>query len=128
MGIKNQIYLNLFGHRNYNRFAIIGNARTGSNYIFIGLENSNHIRMYHEVFAIRNRKLAGKDFNQIFPMMFRKEDKNIKAVGFKLFYDHLTKDEWEKFLLYKDLKIIHLTRENCLRTIVSLDIAFKLDQ
>ncbi len=30
--------------------------------------------------------------------------------------------------MYKDLKIIHLTRENCLRTIVSLDIAFKTDQ
>ncbi len=99
--IKNQIYLNLFGHWNYNRFAVIGNARTGSNYLFIGLslENSNCVRMYHEVFAIRNRKLAGKDFDQIFPMVFRNEDKIIKAVGFKLFYDHLTKDEWEKVLI-----------------------------
>ncbi len=84
--------------------------------------------MYHEDFAKRNREMAGKDYDQIFPMLFRKENKYIKAVGFKLFYDHLTKDEWGKFLLYKYLKIIHLTRENCLRTIVSLDIAFKLAQ
>ena len=113
---------------NYNRFAIVGNARTGSDYLFLGLNSLNCVRMYHEVFAVRNRKLAGKEFDQIFPMLFRKENKNIKAVGFKLFYDHLTKEEWGKFLLHKDLKIIHLTRENCLRTIVSLDIAYKLNQ
>ena len=126
--IKNQIYLNLFGHRNYNRFAVIGNARTGSDYLFLGLKNSNCVRMHHEVFAEHNLEMAGKGFDQIFSMLFGKQNKNIKAVGFKLFYDHFTKDEWEKFLSYNDFKIIHLTRENCLRTIVSLDIAFKLDQ
>ncbi len=125
--IKNQIYLNLFGHRNYNRFAVIGNARTGSDYLFLGLKNSNCVRMHHEVFAEHNLEMAGKGFDQIFHMLFGKQNKNIKAVGFKLFYDHLTKDEWEKFLSYNDFKIIHLTRENCLRTIVSLDIAYKLD-
>jgi LPS sulfotransferase NodH len=61
-------------------------------------------------------------------MVFQKESRNIKAVGFKLFYEHLTKDEWEKFFSHKYLRIIHLTRENRLRTIVSLDIAFKTDQ
>jgi LPS sulfotransferase NodH len=84
--------------------------------------------MYHEVFAKRNREIAGKDFDQIFPMVFQKESRNIKAVGFKLFYDHLARDEWEKLLSHKYLRIIHLTRENRLRTIVSLDIAFKTDQ
>jgi len=126
--IKNQIYLNLFGHRNYNRFVVIGNARTGSDYLFLGLKNSNCVRMHHEVFAEHNLEMAGKGFDQIFSMLFGKQNKNIKAVGFKLFYDHFTKDEWEKFLSYNDFKIIHLTRENCLRTIVSLDIAYKLDQ
>jgi LPS sulfotransferase NodH len=61
-------------------------------------------------------------------MVFQKESRNIRAVGFKLFYDHLTRDEWEKFLSHKYIRIIHLTRENRLRTIVSLDIAFKTDQ
>jgi LPS sulfotransferase NodH len=83
--------------------------------------------MHHEAFAEHNLEMAGKGFDQIFHMLFGKQNKNIKAVGFKLFYDHLTKDEWERFLSYNDFKIIHLTRENCLRTIVSLDIAFKLD-
>jgi LPS sulfotransferase NodH len=84
--------------------------------------------MYHEVFAKRNREIAGKEFDQIFPMVFQKESRNIKAVGFKLFYEHLTRDEWEKLLSHKYIRIIHLTRENRLRTIVSLDIAFKTDQ
>jgi LPS sulfotransferase NodH len=84
--------------------------------------------MYHEIFAERNRELVGRNFDQIFPMVFQKESRNIKAVGFKLFYEHLTRDEWEKFLSHKYLRVIHLTRENRLRTIVSLDIAFKTDQ
>jgi len=84
--------------------------------------------MYHEVFAKRNREIAGKEFDLIFPMLFRKESKNIKAVGFKLFYEHLTKNEWEKYLSHKYLRIIHLTRKNRLKTIVSLDIAFKTNQ
>ena len=121
-------YLNILGHRNYRRFAIIGHSRTGSNYLFVGLQSSKCVRIYHEVFAKRNRALVGKDFDQIFPMVFQKESRNIKAVGFKLFYDHLTRDEWEKFLSHKYIRIIHLTRENRLRTIVSLDIAFKTDQ
>jgi len=121
-------YLNILGHRNYKRFAIIGHSRTGSNYLFVGLQSSKCVRIYHEVFAKRNRKIAGKEFDMIFPMLFRKESRNIKAVGFKLFYDHLTIAEWEKFLSHKYLRIIHLTRDNRLRTIVSLDIAFKTDQ
>lgn len=121
-------YLNIFGHRNYKRFAVIGHSRTGSNYLFVGLSTSNCVRMYHEVFAKRNREVAGREFDLIFPMIFRKESRNIKAVGFKLFYEHLTNDEWEKFLSHTYLRIIHLTRGNRLRTIVSLDIAFKTDQ
>jgi LPS sulfotransferase NodH len=123
-----RIYINILGQRNYKKFAIIGHSRTGSNYLFVGLSSSKCVKMYHEIFAKRNRALVGKDFNQIFPMVFQKEGRNIKAVGFKIFYDHLTRDEWENFLSRKCFRVIHLTRENRLRTIVSLDIAFKTDQ
>ncbi len=81
--IKNQIYVNLFGHRNYNRFAVIGNARTGSNYLYLGLKNSNCVRMHHEVFAEHHLEMAGKEFDQIFPMVFQKESRNIKAYGIR---------------------------------------------
>jgi len=121
-------YCNILGHRNYKKFAVLGHSRTGSNYLFMGLNSSSCVKMFHEVFAERHRALAGKDFDQIFPMVFQKESRSIKAVGFKLFYEHLSRDEWEKLWSHKYIRIIHLTRENRLRTIVSLDIAFKTDQ
>jgi len=121
-------YSNILGHRNYKKFAVIGHSRTGSNYLFVGLNSSNCVKMYHEVFAKRHRKIKGKEFDLIFPMLFQKQSRNIKAVGFKIFYEHLTIDEWEKFFSHEYIRAIHLTRENRLRTIVSLDIAFKTDQ
>ena len=121
-------YCNILGHRNYKKFAVLGHSRTGSNYLFMGLNSSSCVKMFHEVFAERHRALAGKDFDQIFPMVFQKESRSIKAVGFKLFYEHLNRDEWEKLWSHKYIRIIHLTRENRLRTIVSLDIAYKTDQ
>jgi len=72
-------YLNILGHRNYRRFAVIGYSQPGSNYLFVGLNSSSCVRMYYEIFAKRNRVLVGKDFDQIFPMVFQKESRNIKA-------------------------------------------------
>lgn len=122
-----RFYLDLFGHEVFERFAIVGYARTGSNFLLSGLKSSRSIRAYHEIFADHNRE-KGKDFERILSQVYQKESKRIKAVGFKLFYNHLTKDEWEKFIALKNFKIIHLTRANRLRTIVSLDIAFKTKQ
>jgi LPS sulfotransferase NodH len=117
-------YLNLFGRPVEDRFAIIGNARTGSNYLLDGLKTSPAIRMYHEIFAAHNREV-GKDFEKVLSTLFQKESKLIRLVGFKVFYNHLTDDEWQKLAAYRDLKVIHLTRKNRLRTVLSLEIAFK---
>ena len=54
-------YFRWFGHWVDQRFIIVGNARTGSNYLLDGLKSSPAIRMYHEVFASHNREV-GKDF------------------------------------------------------------------
>jgi LPS sulfotransferase NodH len=120
-------YFNMFGHQVGQRFAIVGNARTGSNYLLDGLKTSPSIRMYHEIFADHNRQV-GKDFDRVFSIVFQPESKSTKMVGFKVFYNHLTEDEWQKFLICKDLKIIHLIRRNRLRTVISLEIAFKTGQ
>lgn len=119
-------YLKLFGHTAYEKFAIVAHARTGSNYLYAGLNTSASIKTYHEIFAAHNREI-GRDFDKIFTNIIEPKSKDIKAVGFKVFYYHLTEEEWKKFLSYQGIKIIHLTRENKLRTIVSLDIAFKTD-
>jgi LPS sulfotransferase NodH len=120
-------YYGLFGHAVDSRFAIVGNARTGSNFLLDGLKTSTHIKVYHEIFADHHRE-KGKDFEGTLSVLYQKQDQSITAVGFKLFYNHLTDAEWLKFQSHKDFKIIHLTRQNRLRTLVSLDIAFKTGQ
>jgi LPS sulfotransferase NodH len=117
-------YFRVFGHQVNQRFAIIGNARTGSNYLLDGLKSSPSIMMYHEIFAEHNRKI-GKDFDEILSTVFQYESKSTELVGFKVFYNHLTGEEWNKFLACEELKVIHLTRRNRLRTVISLEIAFK---
>lgn len=79
--------------------------------------------MHGEIFAGHNRQI-GNGFDRVFSHFHRKERRRIKAAGFKLFYYHLTPNEWDRFLSYEDFAVIHLTRKNRLRTIVSLDIAF----
>jgi LPS sulfotransferase NodH len=120
-------YFRLFGHQVDQRFFIVGNARTGSNYLLDGLKTSPAIRMYHEIFAAHNREV-GKDFEKILSTLFQYESKTTKMVGFKVFYNHLTDEEWKKLVARNDLKVIHLTRRNRLRTVISLEIAFKTGQ
>jgi len=120
-------YFRVFGHPIDQRFAIVGNARTGSNYLLDGLRTSPSVRMYHEIFADHNRQV-GKDFDKISSIVFQSESKSTKIVGFKVFYNHLTDDEWKRLLAWRDLKIVHLTRRNRLRTVISLEIAFKTGQ
>lgn len=120
-------YFRMFGHPVEQRFAIVGNARTGSNYLLDGLKSSPAIRMYHEIFASHNRRV-GEDFDRILSTVFQYENKSTQAVGFKVFYNHLTEEEWNKLLTCQGLKVIHLTRRNRLRTVISLEIAFKTGQ
>lgn len=117
-------YFRLFGHPVDQRFMIVGNARTGSNYLLDGLKTSPAIRMYHEIFASHNREV-GKDFEKILSTIYHYESRSTQLVGFKVFYNHLTDEEWRKLAAHKDLKVIHLTRRNRLRTVISLEIAFK---
>lgn len=119
-----QTYYRVFGHQVDRHFAIISTARTGSNYLAGGLKTSPSIRMYHEIFADHNRQI-GKDFEKVFSTVFLPESRATKLVGFKVFYNHLTPEEWQKFLAYRDLKVIHLVRRNRLKTVISLEIAFK---
>ncbi len=39
-----RFYINLFGHEIFKRFAVVGHARTGSNYLFAGLKSSKSRR------------------------------------------------------------------------------------
>jgi LPS sulfotransferase NodH len=117
-------YFRMLGNQVDQRFAIVSTARTGSNYLSAGLKTSPSIRMYHEIFADHHRQI-GKDFEKTLSTVFQLESKSTEIVGFKVFYNHLNEEEWQKLQSYRDLKIIHLTRKNRLRTVISLEIAFK---
>jgi len=106
------------------RFAVVGLARTGSNFLLAGLSNSTEIKTYDEVFA-KHKREVGKDFDRIYSALISEPPNDAKLIGFKLFYYHLTDTEWQNFLKRRDFTIIHLTRKNYLRTIVSLEIAMK---
>ena len=121
--------LNIYfaGHQQYTKFVIVGYSRTGSNFLYAGLASCKEVKMYHEVFADHNRK-NGESFDHVFNMVFNKQPSQVSAVGCKIFYFHLTEEEWKRFIKKEEVKIIHLVRNNKLRTIASLDIAFKTDQ
>ena len=63
--------------------------------------------------------------------IFKHYDKSIRAVGFKIFYQHPVWDQsgnvWTCLQNMDDLKVIHLKRTNILRTLVSRKIASKTD-
>lgn len=120
-------YFRVFGHPVEQRFAVVGNARTGSNYLLDGLKSSPSVRVYHEIFASHNREV-GRDFDRILATLFQPESRSTQVVGFKVFYNHLTEEEWQKLVACQDIKVIHLTRRNRLRTVISLEIAFKTGQ
>lgn len=126
-GTLQRAYFRRFGHQVGQRFAIVGNARTGSNYLLDGLKTSSAIRMYHEIFASHNREI-GKDFDKVLSTLYQYESRSTRMVGFKVFYNHLTDEEWKKLVAHEELKVIHLTRRNRLRTIISLEIAFRTGQ
>jgi LPS sulfotransferase NodH len=114
-------------HFKYDRFVVVGHARTGSNLLLSGLGKSKYVKMFDEPFASHNRK-PGEDYDKIIASLFYQIPLLITHVGFKLFYYHLRDDEWNRFLNGDQFKIIHLTRRNYLRTIISLEIASKTSQ
>lgn len=114
-------------HSNYTKFIILAHARTGSNYLMSGLQQLPCIRLEEEIFASHERKI-GENYEKIIEEVFRPVEKGITHVGFKLFYYHVTQQELDSLLTIKGLKVLHLTRGNKLRTIVSLDKARQSNQ
>jgi len=113
-------------HTQYTRFVLIGHARTGSNLLLDVFRSSPEVEMFHEIFSADNR-IIGQGFNEGISQLYAEYARCIRAVGCKIFYNHLTNEEWAEFEKLKEFKILHLMRRNRLRTLVSLAIAFKTD-
>lgn len=131
------------GHSDYCKFIILGRARSGSNYLRGMLNSHSQIITFGELF--RSYDSIGWEFPEhdqylqyrslislmqsnpvsfLEKKVFRKFPKQILAVGFKLFYYHAQDDSrkavWPYLKNQKDLKVIHLKRNNTLGVIFSL--------
>lgn len=136
--LKNAIDSGIFkGKNDYNKFIILCRSRVGSNLLISYLNSHPAIFVQGELFGntINGNRLnlrKQEPENYLNKYCFRKYPSYIKAAGFKIFYYHPVHNEpktiWELLKAMPDLKIIHLKRENILRTHLSKHIAGKTDK
>lgn len=125
--LKRNIY-SVFGYRKYDKFVIVASARTGSNLLVSYLNSHPGIETGAEIFGL----LKGRSCNEVWNDFYSYKSRKVKLAGFKIFYPHpLDSDDhsvWDIIEKDKDIKIIHLVRENKLKTFVSGAIARKTNQ
>lgn len=137
----------LWNNDSYTKFVVLTSPRSGSNFLMSQICSHKQAHIFGELFNPTNVLAAYygwpfplyKKENKSFFMnyrndkpiefldkyIYRKYDKRIKVVGFKLFYDHRSNEEVWDYLLSNNIKIIHLIRTNFLDSYVSLLIAQK---
>jgi LPS sulfotransferase NodH len=115
------------GSRDYAKFIILTRSRTGSNLLIDYLNSHRGVFARNEIF----RRLDGREYPAVWRALFKKHPFFTKAVGFKIFYDHPLDAAdcgiWEALEHDRTIKVIHLVRENILRSVVSQRIAEKTD-
>lgn len=124
----------LKGHLDYTKFIVLCRSRVGSNLLLSYLNSHPNIVAHNELFGTAigeeaKQKIAENSIAYVKDVAFGVYDKKIRAAGFKIFYYHArednTKQVWEYLQSNKDLRIIHLKRENLLRSYLSKKIATK---
>lgn len=115
--------LSIYGHMDFVKFIVLTRSRTGSNLLLSFLNGHPSIVAEGEIFAT----LKGKDPLVRLSSAFGKQPRHVKAKGFKIFYYHpldANADElWAHLQALQEIKVIHLTRQNVLRTLLSRKIA-----
>jgi len=129
----------LAGHRDYTRFIILGRSRTGSNLLRSLLNSHPQVVAFNELYRARERISWGLPYypqssrlltlRQRDPVGFLESEvygtypRSVAAVGFKIFYYHAQDDDWkilwDHLLAQRDLRVIHIKRDNMLRTHLS---------
>ena len=136
------------GHEDYTRFIVLGRSRSGSN-LLRGLLNSHpQVTAFGEIF--QNKETIswgltgygqGKRLHQQFQndpvallrsQVFRKQPAGICAVGFKIFYYHAQDERWRavwEYLIQDEaIHVVHIKRNNVLRTHLSRKLAMETDR
>ncbi|NET44527.1 sulfotransferase [Okeania sp. SIO2B3] len=132
------------GQDKYQKFIVLTRARTGSNFLMSLLQSHPKIRAFEEVFTEQKRKIhwgyakyprsskvlkirEEQPRKFIDEVVFRKFPPSVSAVGFKLFYYQAQSSELQKIWQYlkenKEIKIIHLKRDNLLKVCLSSHLA-----
>ena len=137
----------LRGRQDYTRFIILGRSRTGSNFLRGLLNSHDQVLVFGEIFQNKNTigwAMPGYSNNDRLMLEFHQEPvkfienrvykkfpANIRAVGFKIFYYHAHDDAWlpiwDYLRQHRELKILHITRQNMLRTHLSRKLATATD-
>lgn len=127
------------GQKEYTRFIILTRSRSGSNLLRGLLNAHSQVVTFSEMFkdpntigwdvpgyasSSRALKLFRKDTCRFIEKhIFKQYPKGIKAVGFKIFYYHALGTElepvWDFLKDNRDIHVLHLKRENILKTHLS---------
>jgi LPS sulfotransferase NodH len=112
-----------FGHRDFVKFIVLTRSRSGSSLLMSLLSSHPNVETHGEYF----RRLNGRSYHKMINNIFSSKPQKIKAVGFKMFYDHPydepNSDLWNYLANLTDIRILHLKRRNFLKTFVSRKIA-----
>jgi LPS sulfotransferase NodH len=90
------------------RFMVLGSARTGSNLLLSLLSAHPHIKTYGELFNLDMLpktsliEVLDGPVTYLQQKMYQGHKLGIEAVGFKMFYDHLTRDYFTKLVDLSD--------------------------
>jgi LPS sulfotransferase NodH len=122
--LRNQFY-RVFGYADYKKFIIITRSRTGSNLLVSLLDSHPQTEAFGEMFNL----LHGRKSEWVWESIFGYKSRSTKLVGFKIFYYHPADSDdtwvWDRVINDKNIPIIHLKRDNVLRTYLSRQIAAK---
>lgn len=129
------------------RFVLISAPRCGSNHVMDMFRSDPQIAAYPELFIRRGAPIhwhsqVRRHFESMDVLRLRDRDPvrfldevifgprqpqpAVRAIGFKIFYDHALEDDWRcvwDYIESNDLKIIHLRRSDILKSLVSLRLA-----
>ncbi|MCC5929324.1 MAG: sulfotransferase [Cyclobacteriaceae bacterium] len=112
-------------HNSSQKFIILCHPRTGSTWLHTLLNSHPNISSIGEMNK-ENKTYSDIKKNGL-NYLTKNLPKSIKAVGFKIFFEYLSdqNNSWllQEITLDKNIKIIHLSRNNLLRMYVSLAIA-----
>ena len=126
-GYLSRKFISVSGSKEYKKFIIISRSRSGSFLLITLLDSHPAIEAKGELFV----RLNGRSCKEVWKETFCRKQRKIKYVGFKLFYYHPVdssdREVWNFILNDPSIRIIHLTRNNLLRTIVSRKIAAKTE-